>query len=567
MIESLVLVFIALLYGAALFIARRHVFSRLSPFGRRLSLALLAAQLTVLLLALSQGSSTEYSSQIWHLDLEANIPTALAGAQLALVAALCLLTARRPLAARNRRYWNAVGLLFALLALDEAFAWHELIAGWALFYAAVGICLALASGWIAAKAPRPERVWPLGLLAGLAVSAAGALLLEQLRFEPSCGGLGFWRGGRCHLYYIEETLEFCGVWLSLLAALGMFSTTVASPSRRLRRLLYALPALALMAQLALSPYAPGAVASLPSGLERLQVELARRELRAEFESLRPAAEIRFEPDLRLAAHAWELDERGLKVRLFVAAPHESFEDLGYSIHLVDQVDGGSVASQDQGVDRRERIWFADAAGQPLYRQSMELALAGAPRNRALWIALSLWREYDGEYRRLDILASDLSLLTAGQAILGELVLPEPAAVSEFKTLAEFDGGFALGMVALPASARRGETLALEFSWRSDGAGLADLAQFTHFVSQESGEVWGFDQDPLGLRLPTRLWRAGLEDSESWRVPLPGDLAPGTHAVYTGLYRRGDLVRLPARDAAGQRYPDDSVPLGEIRIER
>ncbi len=71
--------------------------------------------------------------------------------------------------------------------------------------------------------------------------------------------------------------------------------------------------------------------------------------------------------------------------------------------------------------------------------------------------------------------------------------------------------------------------------------------------------------PLGPRLPTRLWYSGLADAETWQVALPADLAPGRYAVYTGLYRTNDQVRLQASDAEGIPYVDARAPLGDLIV--
>ena len=91
-------------------------------------------------------------------------------------------------------------------------------------------------------------------------------------------------------------------------------------------------------------------------------------------------------------------------------------------------------------------------------------------------------------------------------------------------------------------------------------------QFLHLGHESSGEWWVYDQQPLGARLPTRLWYKGLADSETWQVPLPADLAPGRYRVFTGLYRTRDLERIPANDAGGSPFPDARVPLGSLTIE-
>ena len=91
-------------------------------------------------------------------------------------------------------------------------------------------------------------------------------------------------------------------------------------------------------------------------------------------------------------------------------------------------------------------------------------------------------------------------------------------------------------------------------------------QFLHLGHEDSGEWFVYDQAPLGQRLPTRLWYTGLADSETWRVPLPADLAAGRYAVFTGLYRSSDLERVPARDAEGTPWLDNRVVLGSLIIE-
>ena len=119
---------------------------------------------------------------------------------------------------------------------------------------------------------------------------------------------------------------------------------------------------------------------------------------------------------------------------------------------------------------------------------------------------------------------------------------------------------------MPERAQAGETLAIPFAWRTDKDGREDFVQFLHLGHEASGAWWVHDQQPLGPRLPTRVWYSGLGDSETWEVPLPADLAAGRYTVFTGLYRAGDQVRLPATDAEGTSFVDARVPLGVLTIE-
>ena len=118
---------------------------------------------------------------------------------------------------------------------------------------------------------------------------------------------------------------------------------------------------------------------------------------------------------------------------------------------------------------------------------------------------------------------------------------------------------------MPEHARPGETLTIPFRWRSDADGSEDYVQFLHFVHQESGALWNHDQQPLGPRLPTRLWYRGLADTETWQVPLPADLAPGRYSVFTGLYSPSDRQRVPTTDADGTPFVDARIPLGVLTI--
>jgi len=191
---------------------------------------------------------------------------------------------------------------------------------------------------------------------------------------------------------------------------------------------------------------------------------------------------------------------------------------------------------------------------------------GTPVNRALWVVLTLWREQAGEYVRQSVYSSDHQLLSDTQVILGEFVLRSVSAPPDDGKLAIFGIGFTLYETTLPAYATIGDSLPVMFLWGSGDDSREDYTQFLHFGHDESGEWWVYDQQPLGVRLPTRLWYSGLMDSETWRVPLPADLAPGEYSVYTGLYRSRDFERVPANDVNGVPFVDARVPLGTLIIK-
>ena len=182
--------------------------------------------------------------------------------------------------------------------------------------------------------------------------------------------------------------------------------------------------------------------------------------------------------------------------------------------------------------------------------------------------MTLWREDGDIFRREKIVSSDHELLNDTQVILTELVVPSNASLvsAAFEPLAKFDNGLVLGAFEAPERAGAGRILSISFTWRSQERGSENLQQFLHLFHEESGEFWVHDQQPLGARLPTRLWYAGLADSESWQVPLPAELEPGRYHVFTGLYRSRDLERVPAKSAEGLDFVDARVPLGSLVIE-
>ena len=298
----------------------------------------------------------------------------------------------------------------------------------------------------------------------------------------------------------------------------------------------------------------------------------------DFEVEPPAqpASVQFESNAKL--HGFQTDGRGLPAIAFMFLPYDiDTAQLGFSVHLVDQVSGESLASREIYARRRYAVWPGGRGYEPVYAQAIDLEIPPtAPVNRALWIVLTHWREIGGQFLPQAVVASDLRRLNETQVVLGELTLRAAPTRSTSSPIAVFENGFALNHVQLPERAQAGSTAQFSFDWTTEVNGSEDYSQFLHFVpvpapeageagAVENGEWWGFDQLPLGARLPTRLWYSGLQDSETWDVPIPADVAAGNYTLYTGLYRQSDLARLAASDPDGVPYSDDRVPLGLLII--
>ena len=510
---------------------------------------MLAVQILVLIASLLIQPTTVFDDWIWHLDREANIPSMLASTQLALVGGVSLAAAllRRARAAQYSLYLIGIAVVFLYLAWDEYFALHEYILNWQRLYALFGALIAASTVMVASRSPRRTWIWHVCLLMGLVMSATGAMLLGTLQGLCEASGGGGSTSGCTWNFYYEESLEFLGIWLTLVAMLGQLSEAVSTPTPRVRRALFLLPLVWLFFLLV--------YAFLP----RLELGLYARSTSIEFDS-----------GIYLRGFYVAQGRDEVRLQIYASARQPDYIYLGYGIHIVDQVSGKSVASSYRGADLHHSIWYLGPNYMPVYRQLMDISLPPQPpTNRALSVVLTLWHNlaYEGgERRSLAVLNSDRHLLSETQVVLEELVLPADSLSSPTVPVAVYDNGFALDPVTLPKRARIGETLSIQFTWRSDAGGSEDHAQFLHFRHDENGTWFVYDQQPLGPRLPTRLWYSGLVDSETWAVPLPADLAPGRYYVFTGLYHARDQERVPASDGKGEPFVDARVPLGALILE-
>lgn len=538
------------MYSAAGLGFARILVPRLSSTGIRLSAVMLLLQVLLLIVSLEYEPASQYTRWLWGLHEEWNIPATFASMQLALVGGVALTIAlvTRPPGALQRGYWSAIGLVFLFSGLDEYLALHESVMDWELRYIVLGVIVVLSTVFMAAGAPSRERGWYVLMLAGLALSVVGAIVLNAT--PRTCDLVGFLPIDGCLQTHVwEEAFEFIGIWLVLVASLGVFASRMPGPPRRLNASLHLFPAIWILVLLlhSLSP--------------RLEVRAAAQ----------PAA-VEFETGVSLSGYRLEggpfQEGDSFRYWLFASASQEDYSGLGYSTHLVDQVSGDPYGHRNRWAQLQHGFWWFGPDYAPLYRQWMNFPYSrfDVPRNRALWVVVTLWRKRGDDYVSLPIIASDHQLLNERQVILGDMVLRAAATNPLTNALASFDQGFTLRSIEIPAVAQSGETLDIPVSWSSRVDSREDHVQFLHFIHEASGAHWNHDQPPLGLRLPTRLWYSGLVDSETWRFTVPTDLAPGRYAVSTGLYRRSDQVRLPVRDAAGQLLAEGRVPLGSITIE-
>jgi len=542
--HTLLRVLLFLLYAPVGFGIFRWLFPLMTPIARRLTVGFLAAQAFVIVAAIVIQPNTATEEWLWSMRFEWNFTSGVASTQLALVGAVTLLTSWLAI---ERPTWQrlcaaGIGLVFLFLALEEFLDTKYPVPDWPLHYAMLGAALAAIAAIIALRSPWGIRLWFILLIAGLSFVGAGAILFDAL--SGICNYVLFvYVDGCLNRSILEESLELLGSWLTLVAMLGWFSYTVPKPGPRLRLVLYALPVVWLLICFAISPV-PGFKFSLPA----------------------EPVSVRFESGLHL--YGYQPNDQRLPASAFIWVSPQAVEaGLGFSVHLVDQVTGESIASRNEYADRVHLGFLSGKSYTPVYEQPLALQIPPrAPRNRALWVVMSVWRKSGKDFVYQKVLESDRRLLTDTQVVVDELVLRAEHAPPPATPVASFDGGISLDGFDLPARVHAGETMQVAFRWRMNGETREDYAQFLHVVHQESGAQWSFDQQPLGPRLPTRLWYSGMVDSETWDLSLPADLASGRYAVLTGLYRQSDLERLPVKNADGAPFTDAIVPLGSLTID-
>ena len=237
---TLLRIFVFLMYAPIVLISYWKLIPRLSPTGKRIASGFLAAQVLVIAvwLEIQWRPSSSFEWWLWHLDREWNIPSTLASTQLALVGCAALITAWLAKGQRSwlRLYLLGIGLLFLFLARDEYTTLHESIVNWRSLYGALGAAAVAATLAVALCSPRRLRIWHLCLLVGLAISALGALVIDApLLRGKICDSLGSLRLDQCLMpYNLEESFEFLGIWLALVAMLGHFSDAAPMAKRRAR---------------------------------------------------------------------------------------------------------------------------------------------------------------------------------------------------------------------------------------------------------------------------------------------------------------------------------------------
>ena len=423
----------SLLYILVCLLVFRMRSPRLTSAARALAILALAAQVAVITVSLEAQPTSATEEWLWDIDKEWNIPSALASTQVALIGFTALLTCwvSGSLPKWQRLWLVMFGLVFLILGLEEFLDTKHTNLDWPLYYASVGIVLLGATVAVAARSPRHQRVCYLYLFSGFALMAIGVFLIDETALN--CGMFAFLRIEGCLNYQtVEEVFELAGGWLTLVAMLGIFSTGLSNSKPVSRWLLFGFPAVWLVLMVLVSP-------------------ISRFEYRLQAQ---PAA-VEFESGARL--YGYESDRKGRPIAgYFYFSEAMIAAETGYSVHLVDQVSGESIASQNRWATREHAFFLSGKSYLRVYYHLLRVLIPPhAPSNRALWVVFTLWRKDGESFVPTKILSSDQRLLSDTQVVLGELVLPLDSSSSPAHTVAIFDKAFRLDAVTLPRARSSG----------------------------------------------------------------------------------------------------------------
>jgi hypothetical protein len=112
----------------------------------------------------------------------------------------------------------------------------------------------------------------------------------------------------------------------------------------------------------------------------------------------------------------------------------------------------------------------------------------------------------------------------------------------------------------------GSNLTVVLIWKTDQKIAENYMVFCHIMSTSGELVAQRDGPPIyGVR-PTPSWRAGEVIEDNYEIFLSDNLLPGEYELSVGMYASESMERLPAYDAAGERLPEDRIPLGSLLVQ-
>jgi hypothetical protein len=117
---------------------------------------------------------------------------------------------------------------------------------------------------------------------------------------------------------------------------------------------------------------------------------------------------------------------------------------------------------------------------------------------------------------------------------------------------------------LPTTARPGQSLTVDLTWRALGKIDAYYSVYVKLLDAGGNAVASWDGQPRDGAAPTLLWVPGETIEDRVTLAIPVGAAPGDYLVEVGMYRAADLARCLTLNDDG--VPVDRVVLGAVRVE-
>jgi hypothetical protein len=111
----------------------------------------------------------------------------------------------------------------------------------------------------------------------------------------------------------------------------------------------------------------------------------------------------------------------------------------------------------------------------------------------------------------------------------------------------------------------GDTLTVTLFWQSDSRLAEDYHVFVHLLDVEGRLLAQQDGVPVHGERPTWSWWDGEVIRDEYVLVLDRNLPTGGYTPSIGMYDLVTGVRLPAVSPAGERLPEDSIPLQDIEV--
>lgn len=344
----------------------------------------------------------EYRLVPWFIDMiseERNGPTLLAATQLAVLGIFALYHARGLIRRWTWRdaYWLLFGVAFLIMAADEYVQIHEYFPDWKYVYGALGMLL-VAATLVTFRRQWPEQRLVLFLIVGgLAVMAAGGIIIEHVVLFRGCFDLV----EDCfRLQIFEEFFELLGASLVLAAVIEHTLRQGARSQRRQAARFVAAGTLGWAMLLVGYQYL----------LPALQVRWLATPVKVEY--LDGQLEL---VGYRLPNKPLTPDAGSLPVTLYWRARERQHDEYGMSMHLEEFPDLVNVTQTD--IPMSSPPATAWLPGQ-IVPQVVEIPVPPdieAPRD--YWLLLTIWTRPWYDFNYLPITQADRELLSSETVIL------------------------------------------------------------------------------------------------------------------------------------------------------